>query len=109
MEIGDGCFFNNYCSINAKAGIKIGANCLFGENVKIYDHDHDYKNNIYDFVRKRIEIGSNTWIASNCIILKGVNIGSRCVIAAGTIVNKNINSNNLIYQVKQIENKEILV
>ena len=29
VEIGDGCFFNNYCSINAKEGIKIGANCLF--------------------------------------------------------------------------------
>ena len=35
VEIGNECFFNNYCSINAKIGIKIGDNCLFGEKLKI--------------------------------------------------------------------------
>lgn len=43
VTIGDGCFFNNYCSINAKKRIDIGNNCLFGENVKIYDHNHIFK------------------------------------------------------------------
>ena len=29
VEIGEGCFFNNYCSINAMNKIKIGNNCIF--------------------------------------------------------------------------------
>ena len=38
--IEDGVFFNNYCSINALKKIIIGKNCIIGENVKFYDHNH---------------------------------------------------------------------
>lgn len=34
------CFFNNSCTINVMSKITIGNNCLFGENVKLYDHNH---------------------------------------------------------------------
>lgn len=101
VTIGDGCFFNNYCSINAKEGINIGNNCLFGENVKIYDHNHvfKYKNELIKqqgFKSKKIEIGSNCWFGSNAIILKGVNIGNNCVIQANSIVNYEVESNTII-------------
>ena len=35
-------FMNNYCSINAIEKIEIGENTLFGEGVKLYDHNHEY-------------------------------------------------------------------
>ena len=39
VKIGDNVFFNNGTSIAAKEKIEIGDNCIFGENVKIYDHN----------------------------------------------------------------------
>lgn len=94
VEIGKGTFFNNYCSINAKNNIKIGENCLFGENVKIYDHNHIFKNEKVliknqGFKTGRIEIKNNCWIGSNVVILKDVYIDKNCVIGAGEII-KNI-------------------
>lgn len=101
VEIGPGSFFNNNCSINAKNSIKIGDNCIFGENVKIYDHNHKF-NKRNELIKKQgfkssiIEINRNCWIGSNVIILKGVSIGENTVIAAGEIVRKNIGSNILL-------------
>mgnify|MGYP002644181061 CR=1 FL=1 len=107
VTIGNGCFFNNYCSINAKEGINIGNNCLFGENVKIYDHDHDYKNNLDNFVKKQIKIGNKVWIGSNSTILKGVGIGNNVVVAEGTTIREYIENNTLTYQKKHLVKKNI--
>ncbi len=40
LTIGDSCFFNRFCSIVCRDKIRIGDNCMFGESVKVYDHDH---------------------------------------------------------------------
>jgi acetyltransferase-like isoleucine patch superfamily enzyme len=37
-----------------------------------------------------VQIGSNVWIGSGCIILPGVTIGDDTVVAAGSIVTKDI-------------------
>lgn len=108
VKIGDGCFFNNYCSINAKSSITIGNNCLFGENVKIYDHNHRF--NIKDELIKKqgytlgkIEIGNNCWFGSNVIILRNTIIGNNNVVGANEVVRKNIGDNNL-YVKNEINN-----
>lgn len=94
LKIGDGCFFNNYCSINCHHEVIIGDNVLFGEGVKIYDHDHvftaDYGVDKSKFKTSKVDIGNNVWLGSNAIILKGVSIGDNVVIAAGSIVTKNV-------------------
>ena len=43
VEIGEHCFFNHDCSISAMQQVTIGANTLFGENVRIYDHNHRFR------------------------------------------------------------------
>jgi acetyltransferase-like isoleucine patch superfamily enzyme len=42
VHIGNRVFFNNYCSVVAMDDIYIGDDCIFGENVKIYDHNHRF-------------------------------------------------------------------
>ncbi len=42
LKIGDDCFFNHGCSINVLLNVDIGRECIFGENVKIYDHNHRF-------------------------------------------------------------------
>lgn len=98
---GNRCFFNNYCSINCKNSIVIGDCCIFGENVKIYDHNHCYADEsipIADqgFKTRPVHIGNNCWIGSNCVILPGVTIGDHCVIGAGCIIYKDIPSGELV-------------
>ena len=108
VVIGDNCFFNDGCSVNCQQKIEIGKNVMFGQNVMIFDHDHDYKNNIKNFKKKTVKIGSNVWIGANSIILKGVTIGNNSVIAAGTIVREDINDNTLYYQEREYKTKAIV-
>ncbi|PKM60515.1 MAG: acyltransferase [Firmicutes bacterium HGW-Firmicutes-4] len=89
--IGDDCFFNNNCSLNANNYIEIGAGSIFGEDVKIYDHNHRFNNrekNIkgQGFSNGEVKIGTNCWIGSNVVILKGATISNNCVIGAGTVI-----------------------
>lgn len=84
-------FFNNDCSITAHEEIIIGNNCLFGEGVRIYDHNHVFSNRnipivLQGFKSDKVTIGNDCWIGSNCTILKGSHIGDGCVIAAGQII-----------------------
>lgn len=99
--IGNGVFFNNYCSLNSLKEIRIGDNSIFGENVKIYDHNHTfkYKNKLIKsagFKSDKILIGNNCWIGSNVIILKSVSIGDNSVISAGEIVRKSVPGNSIL-------------
>ena len=97
----EGAFFNYGCSISCLHSIKIGKNCIFGENVKIYDHNHIFKKaNIpfskQGFKTKEIVIGNNVWIGSNCVILKGVCIGDNVVVGANCVISENIPPNTLV-------------
>ena len=99
IQIGDYCFFNRNCSMTSLG--EIGNDCIFGENVKIYDHNHrtEAAEGLFrkqGYLVGRVEIGSNVWIGSDVIILPNVRIGNNVVIAAGAIVTKNI-SDNVIY------------
>lgn len=97
VVLGKSVFVNDYVCINARERIVIGDNVIIGQNVLMYDHDHDYRTNSFrnEFVSSPIEIGSNVWIGSGVIILKGVKIGENAVVSAGSIVTKDIPGNTL--------------
>lgn len=99
--IGDNCFFNNGCSINANKLVCIREGTLFGENVKIYDHNHRFRDSNKSikqqgFSNGEVIIGKHCWIGSNVVILKGSKIGDNCVIGAGCIVSGIVESNSLL-------------
>lgn len=101
IRIGKNCFFNHGCSINALERVEIGDGCLFGENVKIYDHNHrfswkDMPVKDQGFTTGEVTIGRACWIGNNVVILKGVHIGDRCVIGAGTVIDQNIPEGTLV-------------
>ena len=101
IHIGEGCFFNRCFSGVAYSRIKIGDNCIFGENVKIYDHNHIFNRKDVlikkqGFNIKDVVIGNNVWIGSNVTILKGVTIGNNCVIAAGCVIKEDVPSDAVV-------------
>ncbi|HFU3962887.1 acyltransferase [Streptococcus suis] len=113
IQIGSDTFFNNGCSLNAKSSIVIGDDCLFGENVKIYDHNHIYSNKVIPirdqgFKTKNVIIGRNCWIASNVVILPGTRIGEHCVIGANCIVRGELKDNTLMINSGNVEMKSIM-
>lgn len=99
--IGDNVFFNNYCSLNANERIVIGDGTIFGENVRVYDHNHCYRNpdvpiKEQGFSSAPVSIGKHCWLASNVVILKGVTIGDNCVIGAGCVIHKDVPENTVV-------------
>lgn len=99
--IGDRVFFNNGCSINCFEEIIIGNDCLFGEGVKFYDHNHNYKNKSkiisgQGYSTGSIKIGKNCWFGSNVIILKNVTVGDNVVIGANCVIHKSIPSGMIV-------------
>ena len=101
IKIGSNCFFNRGCSINSIESVEIGDYTIFGENVKIYDQDHKFRDTSklireQGFTVGSVKIGSNCWICTNTVILKGVTIGNNFVIGAGCIIYKDIPDNSLV-------------
>ena len=106
LEIGKNNFFNNDCSITCLKKISIGNDNLFGENVKIYDHNHVFNSSNKDLKEKfktnSVLIGNNNWIGSNVVILKNSSIEDRNVIGAGVIMDKKLDSYNIVKSTNNI-------
>lgn len=107
IKIGNNTFINEGCIISSRKKITIGNNCNLGNNISIYDNDHDYKNDLNNYVTQEIVIGNNVWIGANCIILQGVTIGDNCVIAAGSVVTKDVAPKTILYQKRNSIFKEV--
>ena len=113
IRIGAHVFFNNDCSINSHEMIIIGDDCIFGENVKVYDHNHIF--NSGGLIRnagwktRTVSIGKNCWIGSNVVILKGAVIGDNCTIGAGCIISESIPDNTLVRRNTDLSFERIIV
>jgi len=101
LTVGDSVFFNRYCSINCLYKISIDDYTIFGEGVKLYDHNYDYKSGgdkvrFAGYRKSEIAIGKNCWIGSNVTILNNVKIGDNVIIGANNLIHKSIPSNSII-------------
>lgn len=113
LNIGKNCFFNNYNSINCLGNIEIGNDNQFGENVFMYDHNHNYadKSKLISeqgYKIGSIKIGNNCWVGSNVIILKDVEIGDNVVIGAGCIIYKSISSDTVVINQQSLVERGII-
>jgi acetyltransferase-like isoleucine patch superfamily enzyme len=112
MTIGKDNFFNNNCSLNCLGRITIGDNNLFGESVKLYDHNHIFNQKDIlvvnqGFKRGEIKIGNNCWIGSNCTILNNVTIGDNVVVGANCLIHTSIPSNTIVRSAAKTLNSDI--
>ena len=112
LTIGDHVSFNNDCSITILNRVTIGENTIFGEGVKIYDHNHQfYKNE--GLIRQQpmsigeVKVGKNCWIGSNVVLLEGADIGDGCVIGAGCVIGEKVHENTLVKHRQTLSFQEI--
>ena len=108
IKIQDGVCFGKNTIIDIMSGsLHIGKNCMFGPNVYITDHDHNYKSKNWrdEYKCGDVYIGENVWVGTNVTILKGAYIEDNCVIGAGMVVKGHYSSNNVYYSEQQIRQK----
>lgn len=102
VQIGKNVFFNNDCSINCHEKIIIGDNCNFGQQVLLFDHDHDYKKEkilqVPCYITNPIIIEDNCWIGASNIILKGTKILNNSIIGAGCLLKREVPANHICIQ-----------
>ncbi len=113
LKIGDRFFMNNFCSVNCLHSIEIGKNVLFGEGVKVYDHNHEYatvEGNLQvernKFSVGEVKIGDNCWLGTNVVVLKGVTIGENTIIGAGCVIYKDVPANSIVVKQQNLTLKE---
>jgi acetyltransferase-like isoleucine patch superfamily enzyme len=112
IEIGNNVFFNLGCSISSLDSVTIGNNVMFGENVKIYDHNHQYREedkliSEQGYTMAPVIIGDNCWIGTNVVILKGIRIGNNVVIGANVVVKQDIQPGQVVYNKQILESFKI--
>ena len=99
LHIGRNVFINDNSAINSRNEIYIGDDTVIGQNVLIYDHDHNYRDiqHMRDkFVLGKVIIGKNVWIGSNVVILPGVELGDNVIVGAGAVITKSFSNNSVI-------------
>jgi maltose O-acetyltransferase len=99
ISIGQDTWFNNNSVLCALKSIRVGSHSLIGDSVAIYDADfHEIspatRNRSVGTI-KPVNIGSNVWLGSRAMILKGVTIGDNSVIGAMSLVTEDVPPNCL--------------
>lgn len=88
---------NSDLGINCRVwgDVTIGDDTFMGPDVFILTGDHGFSSKdipmrLQDGKQAPVVIGSDVWIGTRVIILKGVRIGDHAVIAAGSVVTKSV-------------------
>lgn len=85
--------------------LNIGNNVVISTNVTILTHDYSYTVGLLATnqipttdvaIFKPVNIGNNTFIGANSVILPGSNIGDYCVIGAGCVIKGNVENYSIM-------------
>jgi acetyltransferase-like isoleucine patch superfamily enzyme len=94
LVIKDNAIIGMNATITAANYIEIGEHVLFGRNVFISDHSHEYRSinlpvRLQGIMREdKVIIGAGSWICHNSVVLPGATIGEHCIIGANSVVNR---------------------
>lgn len=103
IQIGDDSGLSG-TTICAARSVTIGARCLFGADVLIFDtdfHNHDWCNRRYSVpdwprISRPVTIGDDVFIGTRAIVQKGVNIGDGAIVGAGSVVTADVPSRTIV-------------
>lgn len=102
LEIRDNTMIGKDFFSSAANKITVGNNCMFSWRVTILDHDHVCDSRNIPISQQGItkglpvEIGDNTFIGINAVILKGVTLGKHCIVGANSVVTKSFSDYSVI-------------
>jgi acetyltransferase-like isoleucine patch superfamily enzyme len=93
LIIGSGVFIGRGVVVSAHQLVEIGANTMIGESVSIHDNNHctsDLNQPIskQGFTSEPLHIGTNCWIGSHSVLVKGSSLEAGCIVGAGAVVTR---------------------
>lgn len=111
LTIGDNVGISDRCMFFIRGNLRIGADTIFGPDVKIFTENHVFRKNEFTRLNKceafDVEIGQNCWIGANVTILPGVKLGNNCVVGAGSILSGSYDDNSVVFGDKSKTRKTI--
>lgn len=96
------CFIGKFCSIGPDVKIGLGIHPI--DKISTYPGFYSKRASVpvrigidqFFVEEKRIKIGHDVWIGSNCVILDGISIGNGAIIAAGSVVTKDVKPYSIV-------------
>lgn len=103
ITIGDDCGISGG-SICSSVSVTVGRDCLFGANVTVADTDFHaispvgrrFNNRQAEISAAAVNIGSNVFLGTGAVVLKGVSIGENSVVGAAALVIKDVPANSVV-------------
>ena len=98
LELGDGVCMNDGCRVTVVESTRIGADTLFGPNVQIYDHDHEFDEGVRLELRcAPVLIGRRCWLCANTVVTRGCSIADRSLVSANSVVTRDLAEADALY------------
>ena len=100
LSLGNNVSIHKNCYIDALGSITIGNDVSIANDSKLISFNHGYDDvNIpikYNKLKLgKIDISSDVWIGTNCVILANVRIEKRVIVAAGSVVTKDLKGKHI--------------
>lgn len=93
IKVGSNTWIGPNTILDGSGGLTIGNNCSISAGVQIYSHDSvkwAISGGMEEYEYNQTDIGDNTYIGPNSIIVRGVSIGTGCIIGANSLVKENV-------------------
>lgn len=99
LVIEDGVYMNEGCRVTVVESARIGTNTLFGPNVQVYDHDHEFdKDGVRSELRHApVSIGRRCWLCANAVVTRGCSIADRSLVSANSVVTRDLAEAGALY------------
>jgi len=101
VQIGTDVILGSRVTINAYLDVSIGDATLIADDVYLIDFDHTISGTdrpIKDqgITKAPVRVGSDCWLATKVVVLKGVTIGDGAVVGAGAVVTRDVPPNAIV-------------
>lgn len=96
LSIGNDCWVGEDAWLLNLEPIIIGRDVCLSQGVFICTGGHDPRSASFEYDNAPIEIGDQTWIAAQALILRGVQVGRSSVVGARAIVSHDIQPGSVI-------------
>lgn len=99
LTIEDGVYMNEGCRVTVVESAHIGTGTLFGPNVQIYDHDHEFDGGgVHSELRSApVVIGERCWLCANVVVTSGCSIADRALVSANSVVTRDLAEEAALY------------